>query len=174
MRHTATQSQRVLDIWKVRWNRSDRVCMSGEGQHGGKCQWFKTMRFSLFCELIGTRHSTSLLFSASLPHGFLCHQASLWRPNPSCTQSSLCFAPVESPWVKAFPWSPRGKSAWVLTGSIWEKKLVFGLDLPKFLSFSIHCHYTYFCTSASKTTNKTFTMSSKCIYNWKCCYCPAH
>lgn len=48
MRHTATQSQRVLDIWKVRWNHSDCVCMSGEGQHGGKCQWFKTMRFSLF------------------------------------------------------------------------------------------------------------------------------
>lgn len=48
-----------------------------------------------------------------------------------------------------------------------RKKISF--RLAKFLSFSIHCHYTYFCTSASKTT-----MSSKCIYNWKCCYCPAH
>lgn len=151
------------------------VCAcQGRDSTEGSVSDLKQWDFLFFSELIGTRRSTSLLCSASLPHGFLCHQASLWRPNLSCTQSSLCFAPVERPWVKAFPRSPRGKSAWVLTGSIWEKKLLFGLDLPKFLLFSIHCHYTYFCTSASKITNKTFTMSSKCIYNWKCCYCPAH
>lgn len=77
----------------------------------------------------------SLLCSASLPHGFLCHQASLWRPNLSHARRSLCFAAVERPWVKAFSQSPRGKSAWALTGTIWGKITFLVSICPNFSHF---------------------------------------
>ena len=65
-----------------------------------------------FLELIGSRRSMSLPCSSSLPRGVLWHQASsLWRRNLSGARRSLCFAAVERPRVKAFPQSPRGRSA---------------------------------------------------------------